>query len=343
MGGHGLQHLAVVDQPLDHVGRRASLNGPGCSAPMPAIRRRRRRTRSTAPTWPRGRPACRSPSTCRPRRAMTATMCSRAARWARSACRSRTWATCGRCSTDPARADEHLDDDQRHGAVAAGALCRGGRGTGRRCRARCRARCRTTSSRNTSRAAPISARRSPVLRLITDVAAYTREAPAEVEPDERLFLPPAGGGRDAGTGTGLRAGHRLRRAGRPEGQGAPEHFPEMVGRISFFVNAGIRFVTEMCKMRAFVDLWDEICRDRYGVTDPKAPPLPLWRAGQLAGPDRTAARKQRLPHPDRDAGGDAVEKGPRPRRAAARLERGAGPAAPLGPAMVAADAADPGL
>ncbi|WP_282059264.1 protein meaA [Roseobacter litoralis] len=48
-----------------------------------------------------------------------------------------------------------------------------------------------------------------------------------------------------------------------------EDFPALVGRISFFVNAGIRFVTEMCKMRAFVDLWDEICRDRYGVEDPK--------------------------------------------------------------------------
>lgn len=46
-------------------------------------------------------------------------------------------------------------------------------------------------------------------------------------------------------------------------------FPTVVGRISFFVNAGIRFVTEMCKMRAFVDLWDEICEKRYGVTDPK--------------------------------------------------------------------------
>ncbi len=48
-----------------------------------------------------------------------------------------------------------------------------------------------------------------------------------------------------------------------------EDFPRLVGRISFFVNAGIRFVTEMCKMRAFVDLWDEICRERYGVEDPK--------------------------------------------------------------------------
>ena len=48
-----------------------------------------------------------------------------------------------------------------------------------------------------------------------------------------------------------------------------EDFPMLVGRISFFVNAGIRFVTEMCKMRAFVDLWDEICTERYGVDDPK--------------------------------------------------------------------------
>jgi (2R)-ethylmalonyl-CoA mutase len=46
-------------------------------------------------------------------------------------------------------------------------------------------------------------------------------------------------------------------------------FPALVGRISFFVNAGIRFVTEMCKMRAFVDLWDEICLERYGVEESK--------------------------------------------------------------------------
>src|SRR6187551_2213208 len=48
-----------------------------------------------------------------------------------------------------------------------------------------------------------------------------------------------------------------------------ENFGEVVGRISFFVNAGLRFVTEMCKMRAFCELWDEITAERYGVTDPK--------------------------------------------------------------------------
>ncbi len=50
---------------------------------------------------------------------------------------------------------------------------------------------------------------------------------------------------------------------------AEEDFPALCGRISFFVNAGIRFVTEMCKMRAFVDLWDEILLERYGVENAK--------------------------------------------------------------------------
>ena len=53
------------------------------------------------------------------------------------------------------------------------------------------------------------------------------------------------------------------------GQVAEDDFPAVVGRISFFVNAGVRFVEETCKMRAFVELWDEITRERYAVEDPK--------------------------------------------------------------------------
>lgn len=53
------------------------------------------------------------------------------------------------------------------------------------------------------------------------------------------------------------------------GQISPQDFPEVVGRISFFVNAGLRFITEMCKMRAFAELWDEITRERYGVMEEK--------------------------------------------------------------------------
>jgi (2R)-ethylmalonyl-CoA mutase len=56
---------------------------------------------------------------------------------------------------------------------------------------------------------------------------------------------------------------------RSRGQVPPADFPKVVGRISFFVNAGIRFVTEICKMRAFAELWDEITRTRYGVEDAK--------------------------------------------------------------------------
>ncbi|MCY7402763.1 MAG: protein meaA [Nocardioides sp.] len=56
---------------------------------------------------------------------------------------------------------------------------------------------------------------------------------------------------------------------RDSGQVSEDDFEKVVGRISFFVNAGVRFVEETCKMRAFVELWDAITRERYGVTDPK--------------------------------------------------------------------------
>ncbi len=53
------------------------------------------------------------------------------------------------------------------------------------------------------------------------------------------------------------------------GEVTPDKFGDVVGRISFFVNAGLRFITELCKMRAFTELWDEITRERYGITDAK--------------------------------------------------------------------------
>ncbi len=56
---------------------------------------------------------------------------------------------------------------------------------------------------------------------------------------------------------------------RDSGQIPESGFPSVVGRISFFVNAGVRFVEETCKMRAFTALWDRVCSERYGVTDPK--------------------------------------------------------------------------
>ncbi|HUI49106.1 MAG TPA: protein meaA, partial [Acidimicrobiia bacterium] len=56
---------------------------------------------------------------------------------------------------------------------------------------------------------------------------------------------------------------------RESGQVRDTEFPEVVGRISFFIDAGVRFVEEMCKMRAFTRMWEQICRDRYGVDDEK--------------------------------------------------------------------------
>jgi (2R)-ethylmalonyl-CoA mutase len=57
---------------------------------------------------------------------------------------------------------------------------------------------------------------------------------------------------------------------RASGQVAEDRFDAVVASMSFFVNAGIRFVEEVCKMRAFTQLWDQICLERYGVTDPRA-------------------------------------------------------------------------
>ena len=181
---------------------------------------------------------------------------------------------------------------------------------------------------------------APSLRLIADVAVYCRQAVPKWNPMNvcSYHLQEAGATPEQELAFALATATAV--LDEVRGQVPAEDLPEVVGRISFFVNAGIRFVTEMCKMRAFVELWDEIARERYGVDGREAPALPLRGAGQLARADRAAAREQRLPHPDRDAGGRALEEGPRPRRPAPGLERGAGAAAALGPAVVAPDAAD---
>lgn len=109
----------------------------------------------------------------------------------------------------------------------------------------------------------------PSLRMVTDIAAYTREYLPKWNPINvcSYHLQEAGATPEQELAFALATATAV--LDDLQGKVPAEHFDEMVGRISFFVNAGIRFVTEICKMRAFVDLWDEICRDRYGVTDPK--------------------------------------------------------------------------
>ncbi len=109
----------------------------------------------------------------------------------------------------------------------------------------------------------------PSLRMITDVAAYTREHLPKWNPMNvcSYHLQEAGATPEEELAFALATATAV--LDDLKGKVPQEHFPAMVGRISFFVNAGIRFVTELCKMRAFVELWDEICAARYGVEDAK--------------------------------------------------------------------------
>ncbi|GGL98915.1 protein meaA [Pseudooceanicola nanhaiensis] len=109
----------------------------------------------------------------------------------------------------------------------------------------------------------------PSLRMIADVAEYCYRHVPKWNPMNvcSYHLQEAGATPEQELAYALATGIAVLDELRPR---VPEEdFPTVVGRISFFVNAGIRFVTEMCKMRAFVDLWDEICRDRYGVEEEK--------------------------------------------------------------------------
>lgn len=110
---------------------------------------------------------------------------------------------------------------------------------------------------------------APSLRMITDVAAYTRAHLPKWNPMNicSYHLQEAGATPEQELAFALATACAVLDDLR--GKVTADEFPSMVGRISFFVNAGIRFVTEMCKMRAFVELWDDICAKRYGITDAK--------------------------------------------------------------------------
>ena len=109
----------------------------------------------------------------------------------------------------------------------------------------------------------------PSLAMITDVAAYTRENLPKWNPMNvcSYHLQEAGATPQQELAYALATAIAV--LDDLKGKVPEDQFPEMVGRISFFVNAGIRFVTEMCKMRAFTELWDEITAQRYGITDEK--------------------------------------------------------------------------
>ncbi|MDP9219106.1 MAG: protein meaA [Actinomycetota bacterium] len=110
----------------------------------------------------------------------------------------------------------------------------------------------------------------PSLRLSTDVVAYTATAMPKWNPINicSYHLQEAGATPVQELAFAICTAIAVLDAVRDSGQVPPERFGDLVARISFFVNAGVRFVEEMCKMRAFVALWDDLTRTRYGVEDP---------------------------------------------------------------------------
>ncbi|TVT57673.1 protein meaA [Amycolatopsis rhizosphaerae] len=113
---------------------------------------------------------------------------------------------------------------------------------------------------------------APSLRLITDVIAWTVHHVPKWNPINicSYHLQEAGATPTQEVAYALSTAIAVLDAVRDSGQIDEADMGKVVGRISFFVNAGVRFVEEMCKMRAFTRLWDEITRERYGVTDAKA-------------------------------------------------------------------------
>jgi (2R)-ethylmalonyl-CoA mutase len=111
----------------------------------------------------------------------------------------------------------------------------------------------------------------PSLRLITDMIAYTVVHVPRWNPINvcSYHLQEAGATPVQEVAFALCTAISVLDSVRDSGQVSAAQFPEVVGRISFFVNAGVRFVEEMCKLRAFGELWDEITLSRYGIQDPR--------------------------------------------------------------------------
>jgi len=112
---------------------------------------------------------------------------------------------------------------------------------------------------------------APSMRLIKDIAIFTTSELPKWNPMNicSYHLQEAGATPVQELAFALATAVAVLDTVKASGEVSGEKFSEVVGRISFFVNAGLRFITEICKMRAFVELWDEITRERYGIIDPK--------------------------------------------------------------------------
>ncbi len=111
----------------------------------------------------------------------------------------------------------------------------------------------------------------PSLRLITDMIGWTTGELPKWNPMNvcSYHLQEAGAGPVEEAAFALATATSVLNALQADPSISPDQFHQGVGRISFFVNAGVKFITEICKLRAMGELWDELCTNRYGVTDPK--------------------------------------------------------------------------
>src|SRR3569833_429710 len=111
----------------------------------------------------------------------------------------------------------------------------------------------------------------PSLRLIKDIAIFTTSELPKWNPMNvcSYHLQDAGATPVQELAYALATAIAVLATVKASGEVDHDKFCEVVGRISFFVNAGLRFITEVCKMRAFTELWDEITRERYGIADAK--------------------------------------------------------------------------
>jgi (2R)-ethylmalonyl-CoA mutase len=118
----------------------------------------------------------------------------------------------------------------------------------------------------------------PALKLTTDTIAFTTREMPKWNPVNlcSYHLQEAGADAVEEAAFALAAAIAVLDACRTDGAIPAEEFPKAVGRISFFVNSGVKFITEICKLRAMGRLWDQITQQRYGVEDPK---LRLFRYG----------------------------------------------------------------
>ena len=179
---------------------------------------------------------------------------------------------------DPARGDEHLDDDQRHRRLAAGSVHRGRRrGGGNQSQLQGTTQndiIKEFLARGTYAFPP-----APSMRLIADMIAYTVEHVPKWNPINicSYHLQEAGATPVQEIAYAMSnaiavldaARERVQTAHAGDEAAAKELMGQVFGRISFFVNAGVRFVEEHAKLRTMGILWEELGRERYGVTDPK--------------------------------------------------------------------------